>query len=241
MIGTNVEKLLLVSKIIINFTQIFKLITMKRILGLDLGTTSIGFAYVVEGETPEKSLIKEIGVRVNPLTTDELSNFEKGKSISVNADRTSKRSARRNLQRFKLRREVLIKILKENKIITENTVLAEEGKGTTFQTLKLRAQAAKQKVSLSELARLFLIINKKRGYKSSRKAKNEEGQLIDGMSIARKLYEQNLTPGQFVYELINKGNKSIPDFYRSDLQNEFDRVWDFQKQFYADIFINDKK
>ena len=213
---------------------------MKRILGLDLGTTSIGFAYVVEGETPEKSLIKEIGVRVNPLTTDELSNFEKGKSISVNADRTSKRSARRNLQRFKLRREVLIKILKENKIITENTVLAEEGKGTTFQTLKLRAQAAKQKVSLSELARLFLIINKKRGYKSSRKAKNEEeGQLIDGMSIARKLYEQNLTPGQFVYELINKGNKSIPDFYRSDLQNEFDRVWDFQKQFYADILTDE--
>ena len=84
------------------------------------------------------------------------------------------------------------------------------------------------------------MINKKRGYKSSRKAKGEEdGQLIDGMSIAIQLYENNQTPGQFVYELLKKGKKYIPDFYRSDLQMEFDKIWNFQKQFHASVLTND--
>jgi len=60
----------------------------KNILGLDLGTTSIGFAHVIEDEQNEQSEIIQIGVRVNPLTTDEQTNFEKGKPVSVNADRT---------------------------------------------------------------------------------------------------------------------------------------------------------
>ncbi|HPA31637.1 MAG TPA: hypothetical protein PLV14_08580, partial [Bacteroidia bacterium] len=81
---------------------------MKKILGLDLGTNSIGWAYVTEGETQSESEIKQIGVRVNPLTVDEQTNFEKGKSITTNADRTLKRGARRNLDRYQLRRENLI-------------------------------------------------------------------------------------------------------------------------------------
>lgn len=52
---------------------------MKNVLGLDLGTTSIGFAHVIEAETPEQSSIERVGVRVIPLTTDEQTNFEKGK------------------------------------------------------------------------------------------------------------------------------------------------------------------
>lgn len=44
---------------------------MKRILGLDLGTNSIGWAYVNEASTiDEKSSIIKLGVRVNPLTVD---------------------------------------------------------------------------------------------------------------------------------------------------------------------------
>ena len=72
---------------------------MKKILGLDLGTNSIGWAVVNEAEkTDEQSSIVKLGVRVNPLTVDELTNFEKGKSITTNADRTLKRSMRRSLR-----------------------------------------------------------------------------------------------------------------------------------------------
>ncbi len=52
---------------------------MKKILGLDVGTNSIGWASVIEGENQTESEIKQIGVRVNPLTVDEQTNFEKGK------------------------------------------------------------------------------------------------------------------------------------------------------------------
>ena len=213
---------------------------MKKVLGLDLGTNSIGWALVNESENKkEKSEIIKLGVRVNPLSIDEKTNFERGKPISTNADRTLKRGARRNIQRYKLRRKDLFDILLKNKFIINETILTEIGRNSTYETLSLRAKAPTEKLELSQLARVFFAINKKRGYKSSRKAKNEdEGIVIDGMAVAKELYENNLTPGQFVYNLLLKDKKHIPDFYRSDLQNEFDRIWEYQKQFYLEILID---
>ncbi|MDY3529463.1 type II CRISPR RNA-guided endonuclease Cas9 [Riemerella anatipestifer] len=210
---------------------------MKTILGLDLGTNSIGWALVKETENSnEKSEIIKLGVRVNPLTVDEKTNFEAGRPLSTNADRTAKRSARRNLQRYKLRRKNLIDLLIKNQLIDKDTPLTEIGKNTTHQTLELRAKAARERIELEDLARVFLAINKKRGYRSSRKVNNEEeGQAVDGMAVAKKLYDENLTPGQYAYELLSKGKKYVPDFYRSDLQAEFNAIWEYQKQFYADI------
>lgn len=187
---------------------------MKRILGLDLGTNSIGWALVNEAENKdERSSIVKLGVRVNPLTVDELTNFEKGKSITTNADRTLKRGMRRNLQRYKLRRETLTEVLKEHKLITEDTILSENGNRTTFETYRLRAKAVTEEISLEEFARVLLMINKKRGYKSSRKAKGvEEGTLIDGMDIARELYNNNLTPGELCLQLLDAGKNFCPIF-----------------------------
>ncbi len=51
---------------------------MKKILGLDIGTTSIGWAYVHEAENDnEKTSIQKLGVRVIPITTDEENDFKK--------------------------------------------------------------------------------------------------------------------------------------------------------------------
>jgi len=209
---------------------------VKNILGLDLGTTSIGWAHVREGETAAESEIVSIGVRVNPLTNDEQTNFEKGRPITINADRTLKRSARRNLQRYKLRRANLLEILIAAKLLKSTSEIVENGPNSTFETWFLRAKAAKERIEKDQFARVLLAINKKRGYKSSRKAKNEEdGELIDGMEIAKKLYDNNLTPGQFVLQLLEKGVKSTPSFYRSDLQAEFDRIWKVQQAFYPDV------
>src|SRR5690606_24555953 len=60
-----------------------------------------------------------------------------------------------------------------------------------------------------------------------------------GMAIAKRLYEENLTPGQLAYQLLQDGKKTVPDFYRSDLQSEFDKVWQTQKQFYPEIFTDE--
>ncbi len=213
----------------------------RKILGLDLGTNSIGWAVVEEAENAdEQSSIVKLGVRVNPLTVDEQQNFEKGKSIPTNAERTLKRSMRRNLQRYKLRRENLLDVLQQHGLISDSTILSENGNGTTFETYRLRAKAATEAITLEQFVRVLLMINKKRGYKSSRKVKNDEdGQLIDGMGIAQRLYNENLTPGELSLEWLKSGKKHLPDFYRSDLQAEFDKIWDFQKQFYPDILTDD--
>ncbi len=214
---------------------------MKKILGLDLGTTSIGWAMVNEAEkADEKSSIIRLGVRVNPLTTDEQTNFEKGKPITTNADRTLKRSMRRSLQRYKLRRDNLIEILKQQGWINEDTILSEQGNFSTFQTYRLRAKAATEEVSLEEFARVLLMINKRRGYKSSRKAKSDdEGRLIDGMEVARQMYDQDLTPGQYGYQLLSAGKSYIPEFYSSDLYAEIDRIWSYQGTFYPEVLTSD--
>ncbi len=216
---------------------------MKKILGLDLGTTSIGWALVNEKENNnEASSIIRLGVRVNPLTVDEKTNFEKGKAITTNADRRMKRSMHRNLQRYKLRRKNLIECLLEHHIISDETPLFEQGNNTTFQTYRARAKAVAEEISLEDFARVLLMINKKRGYKSSRKVKDgEEGELIDGMEIAKRLYEENLTPGQLLLDLYTKGKKNRPTFYRSDLQAEFDKIWEVQSTFYPNILTDDFK
>src|SRR5690554_3793881 len=204
----------------------------NNILGLDLGVTSIGFAHVTESEDINNSEIKQIGVRINSLTVDEQTNFEKGRSFSINADRTLKRGARRNLDRYQDRRKNLIEVLTNSGLINSETKLTENGKSTTHETWFLRSKAVTERIEKEELARIFLAINKKRGYKSSRKAKNEdEGQAIDGMAIAKRLYEENLTPGQFAYKLLKEGKKSIPDFYRSDYKGSLIKFGTFKNNF----------
>lgn len=226
---------------------------MKKILGLDLGVGSIGWALVNEAEHgDEKSSIVKLGVRVvhfdtfvtsdkgTELKGDPMDYFRAGKGISPCAGRTKKRTTRRNLQRFKLRRDNLIEILKENNFISDDEILSENGNRTTFETWHLRAKAAVERIELNELARVLLAINKKRGYKSSRKAKSaDEGELIDGMAIAKRLYDKQLTPGQLLLQLYREGKKSAPAFYRSDLRSEFDAVWKFQKQFYPEVLTDE--
>lgn len=213
---------------------------MKKILGLDLGTTSIGWSIINEAENDnETSSIINTGVRIVPLTTDEEADFKKGNTISINADRTLKRGARRSLQRFKQRRFALLEIFRKIKFITADFIYAETGKETTFSSYQLRAKAAVEAVTKEELVQVLLMLNKKRGYKSSRKAKTaEEGDAIDGMKIAKEIFENNLTPGQWVFNSLSNGGKYIPDFYRSDLQKELEKIVRFQNEFHSQQINN---
>lgn len=215
---------------------------MKKILGLDIGTTSIGWAYVHEAENrQEQSSIIELGVRVNPLSTDEQNDFLKGKPITTNAQRRLKRGMRRNLHRYKLRRDQLIALMLEHGFITQDTPLYECGKDTTYETLRIRSAAAKERIELEQLARVLLSINRKRGYRSSRKVKSsDEGTIVDGMELAKELYEQKLTPGQWLYKHIGLGKlKGKPDFYRSDLVQELNLIWQLQKTYYPEVLTDE--
>jgi CRISPR-associated endonuclease Csn1 len=93
---------------------------MKKILGLDLGTNSIGWAVVNattetrnDGTTYLKPVdISATGSRIIPMSADILGDFDKGNSVSQTAERTSYRSIRRLHERNLLRRERLLRVLK---------------------------------------------------------------------------------------------------------------------------------
>lgn len=216
---------------------------MKKVLGLDLGTTSIGWAIVNQAENKdEQSSIVKAGVRVNPLSVDEKDSFEKGKPTSTNAERTLKRGMRRNQQRFKQRRNNLLAMMKAEGWIADGDVLSEEGSGSTWNTLMIRSKSADREVSLHDLAKILLSINAKRGYKSNRKTDStEDGELVDGMEVAKILATENITPAEYIYSLILKGVRVLPQFYASDIQKEYDRIWDKQRIYYPEILTDDFK
>ena len=110
---------------------------MKKILGLDLGTNSIGWAVVNAEETTrenETSYLKPTGIsaagsRIIPMSADILGNFDAGNSVSQTKDRTDKRGARRLLERYLLRRERLLRVLKVMGFLPEHFASQIDGYG----------------------------------------------------------------------------------------------------------------
>ena len=87
---------------------------MKKILGLDLGTNSIGWAVInssTNNNQEELVNISASGSRIIPMDAATLGDFAKGNSKSQTAERTRLRGVRRLLERSLLRRERLLRVL----------------------------------------------------------------------------------------------------------------------------------
>lgn len=85
---------------------------MKKILGLDVGTNSIGGALVnVSDDFGREGNIEWIGSRILPMEQNVISQFADGVTESNAAERRLERSARRLNQRYKLRRERLVTVM----------------------------------------------------------------------------------------------------------------------------------
>ena len=81
---------------------------MKRILGLDLGTNSIGWALVEIDDVKKVVRIIALGSRIIPMESDEISKFESGGKLkSSAANKTEDKSIRKNKARALLRRDRL--------------------------------------------------------------------------------------------------------------------------------------
>lgn len=83
----------------------------KTILGLDLGSNSIGWALVKHNFDKKEGQVVGLNSRIIPMTQDVLSAFGDGQTHSQTADRTSYRGTRRLYQRDNLRRERLHRVL----------------------------------------------------------------------------------------------------------------------------------
>lgn len=84
---------------------------MKKILGLDLGTNSIGWALIEQDFDNKQGKIFGMGSRIIPMSQDVLGEFDKGNSVSQTSERTRLRSIRRLRERYLLRRERLHRVL----------------------------------------------------------------------------------------------------------------------------------
>ena len=134
----------------------------KKVLGLDLGVGSIGWA-LIELENDNPTSILGMGSRIVPLTTDDSTQFQKGQAITKNADRTQRRTARKGYDRYQLRRKNLTEELRKHEMLPERT---DEH---IIDLWQLRADAATEgkQLTLPQIGRVLYHINQKRGYKHS--------------------------------------------------------------------------
>jgi len=83
----------------------------KNILGLDLGTNSIGWALIQQDFENKNGKILGMGSRIIPMDQKILGDFDSGNSVSQTAERTKYRGTRRLRERHLLRRERLHRVL----------------------------------------------------------------------------------------------------------------------------------
>ena len=219
---------------------------MKKVLGLDLGVASIGWAFIQEDEV--KSEILGMGVRIIPLNPDERDEFTAGNAISKNAKRRMKRGMRRNIYRRTLRKDLLRKALLEAGINPGKELFEGLSKLALWE---LRSKAASEQISLNELGRVLYHLNQKRGFKSNRKTdgaeedpKKESEYKAEIRKNAQMLEESKQTIGQYMYnELSNDQYFKLKGriFPRQAYANEFKAIWECQVKFHSNVLTKELK
>lgn len=232
---------------------------MTKILGLDLGTNSIGWAVVDDVQNE----IVGIGSRIFPMGVENLGEGE-GREISKNAGRTGARGVRRQFFRRRLRKKVLLKALSEHKMCPMIDADFEDWKKTKeFPTEKLanwfalnpyelRNKALNEKLSLEEIGRIFYHLIQRRGFLSnSRKGGSDDGTIFKGnpkegkigiTETQEKIQEKTL--GSYLFEIYptenqpyQEGLERIRNRYttRKMYVDEFELIWEKQTQFHSEL------
>ena len=205
---------------------------MKKVLGLDLGSASIGWAVIEESDNSAK--IVAMGSRIIPYVGTEGQDFAEGKGESRNALRTKARTARKGYDRYQLRRKYLVDALVKNDMMPNESL-----KGLPkMQLWELRSKAVLRNISKQELGRLLLWLNQKRGYKSSRSDANLDKKdteyVADVKSRHEMIKEKGLTIGQyFCNELKVDEYFRVKEniFPREAYVEEFDTICAKQKEY----------
>lgn len=146
---------------------------MARILGLDLGTNSIGWAIIDD----KLNKIIAIGSRIFPVGVDNLGDGEN--ELSKNSSRTGARGTRRQFFRKKLRKKVLLKELASLKMCPLTNADFQNWKSTkkfptkvlaswfAINPYELRNKSLTEKLTFEEIGRIFYHIIQRRGFLSN--------------------------------------------------------------------------
>ena len=231
---------------------------MAKILGLDLGTNSIGWALIEDNQNK----ILGLGTRIFPMGVENLGDGEG--EISKNASRTGARGVRRQFFRRRLRKQILLKALSENKMCPLEAFDFQEWKRnkrfpveklTTWFALnpyELRQKALIEKLSLEEIGRIFYHLIQRRGFLSnSRKGGSDDGTIFKGNPKEGKIgiteTQKNIedkTLGAYLFEIYPKENQPFQDGLerirnryttRKMYVDEFELIWNKQAQFHTEL------
>ncbi|MEZ4792792.1 MAG: type II CRISPR RNA-guided endonuclease Cas9 [Gelidibacter sp.] len=231
---------------------------MAKILGLDLGTNSIGWALI--DDVAHKIL--GIGSRIFPMGVDNLGDGDN--EMSKNASRTGARGVRRQFFRRRLRKKLLLKALSEHQMCPLEAKDFEHWKKTklfpseklaswfAMNPYELRQKALNEQLTLVEIGRIFYHLIQRRGFLSnSRKGGTEDGAIFKGnakegkIGITETLESiQDTTLGSYLYEIYPKDNQPyqegmerIRNRYttRKMYVDEFELIWNKQAQFHPSL------
>ncbi len=205
---------------------------MGKILGLDLGTNSIGWA--IRDTNKEGNQIIDANVIVFPQGVGE----EKGVEFSLASERTKHRASRKLYKRRKKRKTDLLNLLIENGFcpltIDELTIWSEYKKGqemkyptTNFEfsewlkinPYEVRAKAVNQIVSKQELGRALYHMCQRRGFKSGRKDA-DAGKDLEQYKKEQEILGQNgfKTLGEYYFDLLQNDKKVRKTKFNADDQ-----------------------
>ncbi len=180
---------------------------MKHIISIDVGTNSCGWSLCKEYNNKQIELL-DIGVLIFPIGTnvDEKSNSETTK----NEQRRTYRGMKRNLFRYKLRRKKLKKLLSTLEMLPDyNNQYKHKGQYQSLDIYKLRSNAIEKKIPLKEIGRIFMLLNKYRGFENNSKKLTLGEDTIKGDEnkiVSTSIIELN--------ELIkNSGAKTIGEYF----------------------------
>ena len=211
----------------------------KTILGLDLGTNSIGWALVEIDEYSIPFRIIALGSRIIPLDSDSRDQFVKGQAVSKNKDRTTARTQRKGYDRKQLRKKDLKNLLEKFKIYPSEELMNIP----MLDLWKLRNNAVNENedITAEQLGRILYMINQKRGYKSARSEANADKKDTDYVAEVKGRYtqlkEKNQTIGQHFYNELKTANSNqtyarVKEnvYPREAYIDEFDTIINIQKK-----------
>ncbi|MFI3328525.1 MAG: type II CRISPR RNA-guided endonuclease Cas9 [Rikenellaceae bacterium] len=213
---------------------------MAKVLGLDLGTNSIGWAVTNEDENKNSSIIA-LGSRIIPMSQDDAKEFSTGQAISKNARRTTLRTQRKGYDRYQSRRKNLTSFLRSNDMLPSERLI----KLPKLELWQLRARAVSERITLEEIGRVLYHLNQKRGYKSiaeddsDKKQRDYVMQIVDRHS---RIKEENITIGEFFARnlIANKDYRTKEQIFpRKAYIDEFDKIIQCQRNFYSNVLSDE--
>lgn len=203
----------------------------KYSLGLDIGTSSIGWAVL----DLDKERIHDLGVRIFERPEDP----QNGDSLAK--PRRDARSARRRLKRRRQRLNHLKQFFVDQNILMKDQVEEVLNYKSDFNKLdvyELRSKALAEELSPEELLKVLYQIAKRRGFKSNRKVVEESDKEGGRVTSALKTNEKFLADNNYttVGVALSRDEKFAPHKRnkRDDYTNSFARD-DFLRELEAII------